>query len=163
MAVGGKLLLTSDQQDARLLGFTAAGRIVDKPAAESADLAPEISTPCVWGGLILGVHSGLLLLDPAAPDSGSSLKTLWLDDKEDCLRGVCHAIVSEDRALVLCEDGQLLLLAADRKSCTILDRVKLCGRTWVHPALANGRLYVRDQAAVYCYDMPAPEPASQRD
>ncbi len=161
VAVGGKLLLTSDQQDARLMGFTAAGKILNEPAAENMDLAPEIATPCVWGGLILGASSGLLLLDPATPDSGNSLKTLWLDDNEDCLRGLCHAIVSEDRALVLCEDGQLLLLAADRKSCTILDRAKLCERTWVHPALAYGRLYVRDKAAVYCYEMPAPEPASQ--
>jgi len=153
VAVGGRLLLTSDQQDARLLSFTAAGRILDQPVAESMDLAPEISTPCVWGGLILGATSGLLLLDPGAPDSGKTLKTLWLEDSEDCLRGLCHAIVSEDRALVLCEDGQLLLLTTDRKSCTILDRAKLCGRTWVHPALAYGRLYVRDKTAVYCYEI----------
>jgi outer membrane protein assembly factor BamB len=152
-AVDGKLLLTSDQENARLMSFTASGRILDKPTAESPDLAPEIATPCVWGGLILGLQSGLLLLDPGSPNSLSPLRTLWLYDKEDCLRGVCHAIVSEDRALVLCEDGQLLLLAADRKSCTILDRQKLCGRTWVHPALAYGRLYVRDQAGIYCYDM----------
>jgi outer membrane protein assembly factor BamB len=163
VAVGGKLLLTSDQEDARMMDFAAAGRIVDQPAAESADLAPELSTPCVWGGLILGASSGLLLLDPAAPNSGSSLKTLWLNDKEDCLRGLCHTIVSEDRALVLCEDGQLLLLAADRKSCTIVDRVKLCDRTWVAPALADGRLYVRDRAGIYCYDMRPSEPAAQRN
>jgi outer membrane protein assembly factor BamB len=162
VAVGGKVLLTSDQQDARLMSFTATGRIVEKPAAESADLAPEIITPCVWGGLILGVHSGLLLLDPAAPDSRNSLKTLWLDDKQDCVRGVCHTIVSEDRALILCEDGHLLLLAADRKSCMILDRVKLCDRTWVHPALADGRLYVRDRAGIYCYDLRPTESAPRR-
>jgi hypothetical protein len=65
-------------------------------------------------------------------------------------------IASEDRALVMCEDGQLLLLAADRESCQILDRLKLCDKTWVHPALADGRFFVRDQAALYCYDMPAP-------
>ncbi len=155
VAVGGKLLLTSDQEDARLMGFTAAGRILDKPVAESMDLAPEIATPTVWGGLILGASSGLLLLDPTSSGAGNALKTLWIEDSEDHLRGLCHAIVSEDRALVLCEDGRVLLLAAERKSCTILDRVKLCGRTWVYPALADGRLYVRDKAAVYCYDMRA--------
>jgi len=155
VAVGGKLLLASDQEDGRLMGFTAAGTILDKPAAESMDLAPEIATPTVWGGLILGASSGLLLLDPTSSGAGNALKTLWIEDSEDHLRGLCHAIVSEDRALVLCEDGQVLLLAAERKSCTILDRVKLCGRTWVYPALAGGRLYVRDKAAVYCYDMRA--------
>jgi hypothetical protein len=46
-----------------------------------------------------------------------------------------------------------LLLAADRQSCQILDRQKLCDRTWVHPALAYGRFYVRDSRCLYCYDM----------
>jgi hypothetical protein len=158
VAVGGKLLLTSDQENARLLSFTKSGRTLDRPAAESADLAPGVSTPCTWGGLILGLHSGLLLLDPASPAPHGQLKTLWWHDQDDGLRGTCHAIVSEDRALVQCENGQLLLLAADRKSCRILDRMKLCGRTWVYPALANSRLYVRDQAGIYCFDMRAPKP-----
>ncbi|NLF72874.1 MAG: PQQ-binding-like beta-propeller repeat protein [Candidatus Anammoximicrobium sp.] len=162
VAVGDKLLLTSDQQDARLLAFTADGKIVAEPVAENMDLAPEIATPCAWGGQILAASSGLLLLEGNAADSGESLKTLWLDDSEDFLRGLCHAIVSDDRALVLCEDGQLLLLATDRKSCTILDRVKLCDHTWVFPALANGRLYVRDRAGIYCYDMRTLEPAAER-
>ena len=39
------------------------------------------------------------------------------------------------------------------KSRMILDRVKLCDRTWVAPALADGRLYVRDRAGIYCYDL----------
>jgi hypothetical protein len=64
--------------------------------------------------------------------------------------------------LILCEDGHLLLLAADRKSCMILDRVKLCDRTWVHPALADGRLYVRDRAGIYCYDLRPTESAPRR-
>ena len=158
VAVGGRLLLTSDQEDARLLGFTPSGTIAEKPMAENADFAAEVSTPCVWGSCILGVHSGLLLLDPASADSRGQLKTLW-SHEEDCLRGVCHAIVSDDRALVMCENGQLLLLAADRQACKILDRMKLCNRTWVHPALANGRLYVRDRAEISCYLMRDSGPA----
>jgi outer membrane protein assembly factor BamB len=158
--VGGKVLLTSDQENARWIGFAASGTILGKPVAESEALSAEVSTPCVWGGLILGVQSGLVLLDPASPDSHGQLKTLWSYDADDCLHGVCHAIVSNDRALVLCENGQLLLLAADRQACRILDRMKVCGRTWVHPALADGRLYVRDKAGIYCYQMRSPSPAA---
>jgi len=153
VVVDGRLLLTSDQENARLVGFTPSGTVVQKPMAANEDLSAEVSTPCVWGRLILGIHSGLVLLDPASSDSRGQLKTLWSYDQEDCLRGVCHAIVSEDRALVLCEDGQLLLLAADRQTCKILDRMKVCNRTWVHPALADGRLYVRDRTGISCYLM----------
>jgi len=56
---------------------------------------------------------------------------------------------------VMCEDGQVLLLQADRGSCRILDRAKLCGDTWVHPALAGARFYVRDRTRLYCYGIPA--------
>jgi outer membrane protein assembly factor BamB len=160
VAVNGKLLLTSDQENARLLPFAAAGAIADEPEAENEDLAPEISTPTVWGDWILGASSGLILLDPRSRASRSSLRTLWLYDAEDCVGGVCHAIVSHDRALVLCQDGQVLLLAADRQSCQILDRQKLCEKTWVHPALAGGRFYVRDASRLYCYDMGAPDASS---
>jgi len=153
VAVDGKLLLTSDQQNARLVGFGAGGKIDAEPAAENEDLAPEIATPTVWGDLVLGASYGLVLLDPSPADGGRALKTLWIYDEEECVEGICHVIASEDRALVMCEDGQLLLLALDRESCKVLDRVKLCEETWVHPALAGGRLYVRDAGKLYCYAM----------
>jgi len=155
VAVGGKLLLTSDQENARLVAFDDGDKIWDEPPAENEDLAPEIATPTVWGGLILGASYGLVLLDPSPADGPRTLETLWIYDDEKCVEGVCHVIASEDRALVMCEDGQLLLLAADRESCRILDRVKLCEKTWVHPALAGARLYVRDKSRLYCYAMRA--------
>jgi hypothetical protein len=157
VAVGEKLLLTSDQENARLLAFAASGVIAEEPAAENEDLAPEMPTPTVWGELILGSSYGLVLLDPASPGPGGQLPTLWFYDAEDCVTGLCHLIVSEDRALVMCEDGQLLLLAADREAPQILDRLKLCDQTWVHPALAGARFYVRDAAKLCCYDMPCGE------
>jgi hypothetical protein len=32
-------------------------------------------------------------------------------------------------------------------------RRKPAGRIWVHPIIANGRMYLRDQEIVYCYDV----------
>ncbi len=156
VAVAGRLLLTSDQEDARLIGFGPSGKIAQEPEGFNEDVAPEMSTPTLWGDVILAAYAGLVLLDPSPLDGGDPLKTLWIYDAEDAVNGLCHVIASEDRALVMCEDGQLLLLAADRQSCQILDRMKLCDKTWVHPALAGGRLYARDKAMLYCYDMPPP-------
>ena len=150
VAVQGKLLLTSDEDDARCFSFDSAGVIDERLKTSNADMAPDISTPTLWGDTILCASSGLVLAD-ASPSAGNN--TLWVYDAEDCVRGVCHAIVSADRAMVMCEDGQLLLLAADRQSCKILDRRKVCDRTWVHPALAGGRFYVRDSEKLCCYAM----------
>ena len=51
------------------------------------------------------------------------------------------------------EDGELALLRATGAKCEVLGKMKVCGKTWSHPALANGRLYVRDKCALYCYSM----------
>jgi outer membrane protein assembly factor BamB len=57
--------------------------------------------------------------------------------------------------LVLTYDGQLLLLAANPEKYTELARVQVCGKTWSHPALADGKLYVRDGKALQCFDLNA--------
>jgi outer membrane protein assembly factor BamB len=153
VAVAGGILLTSDQEDARLFGFDSNGAIEPEPRAQNQDVAPDVATPTVWGETILGAYAGLVLMDASAAGD-DLLKTVWIYYEDDSVNGLCHTIVSEDRALVMCEDGQLLLLAFDRDACRILDRRKVCEKTWVHPALAYGRLYVRDKTTLYCYAMP---------
>lgn len=152
--VHGRLLLSSDQEGTRLLSFGPEGAIVEKPAALNEDVAPDVSTPTVWGETVLCASSGLVLVDAAPANPQGLLETLWIYDAEECVKGICHAIVSQERALVMCEDGQVLLLAANRESCQIVDRRKLCDHTWTYPALAGGRFYVRDANKLYCYDMP---------
>lgn len=62
------------------------------------------------------------------------------------------------------EDGQVLLIEAneeawhERGRFTLspqTERRKPQGRIWVHPVIANGRLYLRDQEIVCCYDISA--------
>ncbi len=55
--------------------------------------------------------------------------------------------------LTLTEDGTLLLLAGNPEKYTELGRVQVCGNTWSHPALANGKLYVRDGRSLQCFDL----------
>jgi len=57
--------------------------------------------------------------------------------------------------LVLTYDGQLVLIAADPEKYTELARVQVCGKTWSHPALADGRLYVRDGKDLQCFVLDA--------
>ena len=62
-------------------------------------------------------------------------------------------IALDDRLLVLTEDGQLLLLAANPEKYTELSRLQVCGNTWSYPAFADGRLYVRDARQLLCVDL----------
>ncbi len=60
------------------------------------------------------------------------------------------------------DDGQVLLLQADPEGLTVAGSFKLSpqtkrrspqGRVWVHPVISNGRLYLRDQEYVYCFNV----------
>ena len=61
--------------------------------------------------------------------------------------------------------GTVVLAEASSKGWTEHGRFKLApqtkirraqGRIWTHPVISNGRLYLRDQDLIYCYDIKAP-------
>lgn len=60
--------------------------------------------------------------------------------------------------------GRVLLLKADPEDHKIVSQFKMepqtkqrkpKGKIWVHPVIANGKLYVRDQEIIICYDIKA--------
>lgn len=61
------------------------------------------------------------------------------------LVGYSSVIAADDRLLVLTDGGEAILLPADPTQYRELSRLQVCGKTWSHPALAEGRLYVRDR------------------
>ena len=64
-------------------------------------------------------------------------------------------IVVGKNLLVLTYDGQLVLMAANPAQYTELGRVQVCGKTWSHPAFADGKLYVRDGRDLQCLNLNA--------
>jgi outer membrane protein assembly factor BamB len=153
VAVGGKLLVASENECTRLFAFDKGGRIKTKPEAENEDLAPEIGSPVVCGGIVLGCTDGLIGLDLRG-----KLKTLWIEEDVKELLGLLTMVAWKDRAMIFGDEGHLVLVAPDRSGCKVLGKAKLCNRTWVHPALARGRLFVRDDKTLYCYELSAPTP-----
>lgn len=55
-----------------------------------------------------------------------------------------------EKLLVLNEAGTLYLMAADASQYRPLGQSQVCGKTWTHPAYANGSLYVRDGKSLQC-------------
>jgi outer membrane protein assembly factor BamB len=82
-------------------------------------------------------------------------KTLWT--REDV--GAYHASLlrtGDNKLLMLEEKGDLVLLEPNPKEYRELARSKICGNTWAHPALADGRLVVRDGKELVCVQLPTP-------
>jgi len=153
VTVGEKLLLATESESARLFGFDAAGKLQPSPLGTSKSLAPEIATPTVVGKVVLGVTNGLICLDPA-----DKLKTLWTQDEEDAFQGMAHIVANGERAMVFGDKGEMVMIRATAQRCEILGRAKLGGGgkasvVWSHPALADGRIFLRDEKYIYAWEM----------
>ena len=54
------------------------------------------------------------------------------------------------------ENGVLALVEANPKNYRLKGKFKMAsnrGKSWPHPVIAGGRLYLRDQDALLCYDI----------
>jgi outer membrane protein assembly factor BamB len=139
-----------------------------KPAAvqvwKNAALTSYFSTPVPVGQDYLYLVTGtnpLAALNPLAKKKAEATlhcvetrtgKVLW--DRPGV--GQYHASLlrtGDDKLLLLEEAGNLVLLEPDPKGYRELARSKVCGQTWAHPALANGRLYIRDGEELVCLQL----------
>ena len=64
---------------------------------------------------------------------------------EKPLVGYSSTLVLGKNLLVLTEGGELLLLAANPEKYQELGRLQVCGSTWAFPAVADGRIFLRDK------------------
>jgi hypothetical protein len=79
-------------------------------------------------------------------------KVLWSRPKT----GRYHAALlrtGDNKLLLLDDNGDLALFEPDPNKYRELARSKVCGQTWAHPALANGRVYLRDEKELLCLEM----------
>ena len=85
----------------------------------------------------------------------------WAADKKKVAKG---AVTYADGRFYFVQefDGQVILIEASTEGFTEAGRFKLKpqtkrrkprGRIWVHPVISNGRLYLRDQEYIYCFDV----------
>jgi outer membrane protein assembly factor BamB len=134
-----------------------------KPAAEkewmNKELTSYFSTPVPVGKehiyIVTGTTPGLFA-KPSADLHCIEAKTgreLWKKAKI----GTYHASLmrtGDDKLLLLTDRGELALLDPNPKDYRELARSKVSGpQTWAHPALSDGRLYIRDKAELICLQM----------
>ncbi len=56
----------------------------------------------------------------------------------------------DDKLLMLDDKGDLTLIDPSPEGYKELARSKVCGPTWAHPALSEGRVYLRDEKELMC-------------
>jgi outer membrane protein assembly factor BamB/ABC-type phosphate/phosphonate transport system substrate-binding protein len=150
IAVDGGVLVSTENNGTRLYRFDEAGRIVPKPAAEFADLAPDTATPVVTCGRVFGMNRGLHCLDLR-----KELKPIWHQD-DDAVGDYATLIADDERVLVITLRGELILLDARTDRCAIISRLQVFDKdveVYSHPALVGTRLYARGGTSVVCVDL----------
>jgi hypothetical protein len=67
--------------------------------------------------------------------------------------------MADGRLYLRTEEGAMLLIEPNRERLVTLGRFDQPDRTsspaWTHPVIANGKLYLRDQDLLLCYDIKA--------
>ena len=87
-------------------------------------------------------------------------QVLW-NERDDSERRVPKGslAMADGRLYYLTEDGTVLLIEPNSKQYTERGRFQHPDRStapdWTHPVIANGKLYLRDQDTLHCYDIKA--------
>jgi outer membrane protein assembly factor BamB len=138
-----------------------AGSIGVRPGAKPEVVwkAPKLtcyfSTPVAVGPHLYMVTGAGTLLSPSIALRCVEAKTgkvLWSQEKI----GKYHAALlrtGDEKLLMLDDAGHLILLQPDPAGYKELCRATACGPTWAHPALSDGRVYVRDGKELVCLKM----------
>jgi outer membrane protein assembly factor BamB len=133
----------------RKIGTTSA----DEVWADNDTMSSQFSTAVPFDGLFYGVD-GRVDIPPARlrcfdPRTG---KVRWTKEGFP----VSNLIVADGKLVIVTDDGMLVLVAPSAKSYSELARARIFRTTTrALPALASGRLYVRDTATLKCVDLHA--------
>ena len=96
-------------------------------------------------GFVYGLDEGILSCFEV--ESG---KRKWRKGRYD----YGQVLMVNDKLLVLTEQGDVVLVDANPEKFTELTQFKaIKGKTWNHPVLSKGRLFVRNASEVACFDL----------
>jgi outer membrane protein assembly factor BamB len=147
VAVGNRLLVATENNGARVYDFGPDGKPKPEPAGVHEDLAPDSHTPVVVGSRVFGVWGRLYCLDLA-----KNLAPLW-EGADQAFRGYASIIHDGRNLLATSVEGELVLIDGAAPELRVISRLKLFPDdqgVYPHPALSDGRLYVRGSDRVVC-------------
>ena len=145
-------------------GYGVGSKLIDISAGDPVDVYQRKTMKNHHGGVILldGNLYGYSDGEGFICQSFESGERLW-NEKRKIKKG---AVSYADGRFYFIEErsGDVILLHADSEGWSEHGRFTLSpqterrkpdGRIWVHPVIANGKMYVRDQEFIHCYDISA--------
>ncbi len=118
-------------------------------------------------------HGGVVLLD--GHYYGYSDDVGWVCQNAETGENVWNEKEKLGKGAITYADGHFYLLAEDSGEVVLIDASpdgwnetgrftpsplsnnrKPSGKIWVHPVISNGKLYLRDQEMIWCYDVVSP-------
>ncbi|OYV83136.1 MAG: hypothetical protein B7Z73_16375 [Planctomycetia bacterium 21-64-5] len=122
-------------------------RLTPRWSVPAKGLRPAFNDFVVHKGAIYGFDEGIF----GSLDLETGKRT-WKRGRYG--HGQVLLLADQDVLLVTAESGELVLLAADSAKFRELAKFQaLEGKTWNHPALAHGRLYLRNAEEMACYEL----------
>jgi outer membrane protein assembly factor BamB len=127
------------------------------PAKEwfNKDLTCYFSTPVPVGTAHVYLVTGALSISPTSTlccVEAKSGNVLWKKNGVGKYHA-CLTRTADNKLLMVEEAGNLVLIEPNPGKYEEICRSKICGETWAHPAIANGRLYIRDQKELVCVEL----------
>jgi outer membrane protein assembly factor BamB len=151
IALGDKVLVSTENNGTRLYGFTSKGTIDPKPVASNRRLAPDTHTPVVVGNRVFGVSGRLWCLSLK-----DGLKAIYDHDRQ-AFSGYCAIVAADNRLLVIPKTGELILLDGLADEYTELGSLAPFGTEekgmYSHPAFVGTRVYLRGSSSLVCLNL----------
>jgi outer membrane protein assembly factor BamB len=123
-----------------------------EPVWKKTDLTCYFSTPVVVGKQMYMVNGAATIVNPSITLRCVEVETgriLW--EKPKIARYHAAIIRTGDNKLIMLDDnGALTFIEPDAKEYKQVVKSPVCGPTWAHPALVNGRIYLRDDKELMC-------------
>jgi outer membrane protein assembly factor BamB len=116
-----------------------------KPVWHNTFLKNKFTSSVFWQGFVYGLDEDILVcLD------GQTGERKWKDGRY----GYGQVVVAGGYLIVLSGEGQLALVKASPDRFEELAHFQAIeGKTWNHPALAGGRIFVRNAVEMACFDL----------
>lgn len=148
--LGGRLLVTTENNGTRLYRFGGGGVLDPKPLAANKRLAPDAHTPVAVGDRVFGVGRRLYCLSVA-----DGLRPVW-DAADPAFSRYAALVATDARVLAVTLEADLVLFDAAGGEYRERGRLKLWPGEkglFSHPAFVGTRAYVRGSAALACFDL----------
>ncbi len=119
-----------------------------QPAWKNDKIKITLATPVLVNGHLYGLGTGAKTAFICVDFQTGELK--W---SQSGFNDYAAVIAAGDKLLVQDMNGTMLLLKASPEKFEELGRIQVCGNTWSHPALADGKLYQRDKKQLFALEI----------